>query len=177
MQVERLGGRSSKTTATAVPNRPARTSRSIRIKLEGQRPAIDVVDDQQGQPTWTADVARQIAALIHSTAPPGIYHATSSGQTTWFALAREICSVLGHGAWARLAVSPIGEWRTALYRAFPELLAAQWAAAAAGSPAGLPGPRVSRLAQAAQVGLAVGVDRQQPGPAGLLQRRGRGVLR
>ncbi len=133
------------------------------IKLEGQRPMVDVVDDQQGQPTWTADVARQITALIHSTAPPGIYHATSSGQTTWFALAREIFgllgadparvrpvpssalarpaprpaySVLGHDAWARLAVPPIGEWRTALHRAFPELLAAQRAAAAAGSPAG-----------------------------------------
>jgi dTDP-4-dehydrorhamnose reductase len=122
------------------------------IKLEDQRPAVDVVDDQQGQPTWTADVASQIIALIHAAAPPGIYHATSSGQTTWFGLAREIFgllgadparvrpvssstlsrpaprpaySVLGHGAWARLGVPPIGEWRTALHRAFPELLAAQ----------------------------------------------------
>jgi len=122
------------------------------IKLEDQRPALDVVDDQHGQPTWTADVASQIIALIHADAPPGIYHATSSGQTTWFGLAREIFgllgadpdrvrpvpsstlsrpaprpaySVLGHGAWARLGVPPIGEWRTALHRAFPELLAAQ----------------------------------------------------
>ena len=129
------------------------------IKLEGQRPTVDVVDDQHGQPTWTVDVARQIIALVHSTAAPGIYHATSSGQTTWFGLAREIfgllgadparvrpipssalprpaprpaCSVLCHDAWARLAVPPIGEWRTALHRAFPDLLAAQRAAAAAG---------------------------------------------
>jgi dTDP-4-dehydrorhamnose reductase len=127
------------------------------IKLEDQRPAIDVVDDQHGQPTWTADVARQIIALIHAAAPPGIYHATSSGQTTWFGLAREIFSllgadpdrvrpipsselsrpaprpaysVLGHGAWDRLAVPPIGDWRAALHHAFPELLAAQRAAAA-----------------------------------------------
>jgi dTDP-4-dehydrorhamnose reductase len=122
------------------------------IKLEDQRPTVDVVDDQHGQPTWTADVASQIIALIHAAAPPGIYHATSSGQTTWFGLAREIFgllgadparvrpvpsstlsrpaprpaySVLGHSAWARLGVPPIGEWRTALHRAFPELLAAQ----------------------------------------------------
>ena len=122
------------------------------IKLQDQRPAVDVVDDQHGQPTWTADVASQIIALIHADARPGIYHATSSGQTTWFGLAREIFgllgadparvrpvpsstlsrpaprpaySVLGHGAWARLGVPPIGEWRTALHRAFPELLAAQ----------------------------------------------------
>jgi dTDP-4-dehydrorhamnose reductase len=129
------------------------------IKLEGQRPTVDVVEDQHGQPTWTVDVASQIIALVHSTAAPGIYHATSSGQTTWFGLAREIFgllgadparvrpipssalprpaprpaySVLGHGAWAGLRVPPIGEWRTALHRAFPELLAAQRAAATAG---------------------------------------------
>ena len=128
------------------------------IKLEDQRPTVDVVDDQHGQPTWTADVASQIIALIHAGAPAGIYHATSSGQTTWFGLAREIFgllgadparvrpvpsstltrpaprpaySVLGHGAWARLGVPPIGDWRTALHRAFPGVLAAQRSAAAA----------------------------------------------
>ena len=129
------------------------------IKLEDTRPTIDVVDDQHGQPTWTVDVARQIVALVHSTAAPGIYHATSGGQTTWFGLAREIFallgadparvrpipssalsrpaprpaySVLGHSAWAGSRVPPIGEWRTALHRAFPELLAAQRASAPTG---------------------------------------------
>ena len=131
------------------------------IKLEGQRPTIDVVDDQHGQPTWTADVARQVIALACSTAAPGIYHATSSGQVTWFGLAREIFgllgadpsrvrpipssglsrpaprpaySVLGHGAWATPGIRPIGEWRTALHRAFPVLLATHRAGAAAGPP-------------------------------------------
>ena len=118
------------------------------IRLEDQRPTVDVVDDQHGQPTWTVDVASQIIALVHSCAAPGIYHATSSGQTTWFGLAREIFSllgadparvrpipssalprpaprpaysVLGHGAWAGPGLPPIGEWRTALHRALPEL--------------------------------------------------------
>ena len=122
------------------------------IRLESERPTVDVVDDQHGQPTWTADVARQIIALARSTAAPGIYHATSSGQTTWFGLAREIfgllgadparvrpipssalsrpaprpaCSVLGHSAWAGTGVPPIGEWRAALQRAFPDLIAAR----------------------------------------------------
>jgi dTDP-4-dehydrorhamnose reductase len=125
------------------------------IKLEDQRPTVDVVDDQHGQPTWTADVGRQIIALIHSAAAPGIYHATSSGQTTWFGLAHEIFgllgadparvrpvpssalsrpaprpaySVLGHDAWAGTReprVPPIGEWRTALQCALAELIAAQ----------------------------------------------------
>ena len=121
-----------------------------------------MVDDQHGQPTWTADVAAQIIALVHSAAVPGIYHATSSGQTTWFGLAREVFgllgadparvrpipssallrpaprpaySVLGHHAWAGTqgpGVPPIGDWRAALHRAFPDLVAAQQAAAAAG---------------------------------------------
>jgi dTDP-4-dehydrorhamnose reductase len=130
------------------------------IRLEDQRPTVDVVDDQHGQPTWTADVARQIIALVQADAPAGVYHATSSGQTTWCGLAREIFallgadpgrvrpipsreltrpaprpaySVLGHRAWDRLGVPPIGDWRTALHRAFPDVLAAE--RAAAGSPA------------------------------------------
>jgi dTDP-4-dehydrorhamnose reductase len=129
------------------------------IRLADQRPTVDVVDDQHGQPTWTVDVAEQIIALVRSTAPPGIYHATSSGQTTWFGLAREIFgllgadpsrvrpipssalprpaprpaySVLGHAAWAEAGIPPIGQWRPALHRAFPGLLATYRTATAAG---------------------------------------------
>ena len=132
------------------------------IQLADQRPTVDVVDDQHGQPTWTVDVVRQIIALAHSAAAPGIYHATSSGQTTWFVLAREIFgllgadpsrvrpipgsalprpaprpaySVLGHDAWAEASIAPIGEWRTALHRAFPGLLVAYRATTAVGEKA------------------------------------------
>jgi dTDP-4-dehydrorhamnose reductase len=101
------------------------------IRLERERPAVEVVDDQRGQPTWTADVTRQVIALIRSRAAPGIYHATSAGDTTWFGLAREIFrpaprpaySVLGHDAWARSGIEPIPGWRCALRRAFPVLAA------------------------------------------------------
>jgi dTDP-4-dehydrorhamnose reductase len=120
------------------------------VTLERQRPAVDVVDDQYGQPTWTADVAGQILGLIQSEATPGIYHATSSGQTTWFGLAREVFrllgadparvrpipsgalsrpaprpawSVLGHDAWTRAGLPPVGDWRDALQRAFADVAA------------------------------------------------------
>jgi dTDP-4-dehydrorhamnose reductase len=110
---------------------------------------VSVVDDQRGQPTWTADVARQIQALVTARAPAGVYHATSAGDTTWCGLAREIYaragadpalvsptttaayprpaprpaySVLGHDAWAGAGVKPIGDWRDALDRALPALL-------------------------------------------------------
>lgn len=118
------------------------------IRLEGQRPTVDVVADQRGQPTWTADVARQVIGLVRSGAPAGIYHATSSGVATWYELAREVFlllradpdrvhatttgafprpaprpaySVLGHGAWADVGLEPIGDWRLSLRRAFPAL--------------------------------------------------------
>ena len=101
------------------------------MDLERRRPAIDVVDDQHGQPSWTVDVAGQIIALVRSGAASGVYHATSSGETTWFGLAgrssgcsaptpevrattssayprpaaRPAYSVLGHDAWASPALS------------------------------------------------------------------------
>ena len=120
------------------------------IRLERERPGVDVVADQRGQPTWTADVAGQVTALVRSRAAGGVYHATSSGEATWFELAREVFqllgadpqrvratttsafprpaprpaySVLGHDAWAGAGLEPIGDWRIALRRAFPALLA------------------------------------------------------
>lgn len=116
----------------------------------GQAPA-EVVDDQWGQPTWTRDVAGQIAALADAGQRAGIYHATSSGETTWCGLAREVfrlagadparvvpigsgaCprparrpaySVLGHDGWQRAGLKPIPDWRDGLRRAFPALTGA-----------------------------------------------------
>jgi dTDP-4-dehydrorhamnose reductase len=63
----------------------------IRLAAAGTSPAV--VDDQRGQPTWSGDVAGQIRALIGVAAPPGIYHATSSGETTWYGLAAEVFSL------------------------------------------------------------------------------------
>ncbi|WP_405780814.1 dTDP-4-dehydrorhamnose reductase [Streptomyces sp. NBC_00859] len=69
------------------------------IKLEGVKDTLDVVDDQRGQPTWTADLAdllvRLGTAALAGTAPAGIYHGTSGGATTWFGLTREIFRLLG----------------------------------------------------------------------------------
>jgi dTDP-4-dehydrorhamnose reductase len=126
------------------------------LRLAGNGTSPGVVADQRGQPTWTADVAAQVLALVEKAAPPGVYHATSSGETTWFGLAeavfsryfhgqaaertvvtprpittaefptparRPAYSVLGHGAWRQAGIDPIGDWRDALDRAFPEVAA------------------------------------------------------
>jgi dTDP-4-dehydrorhamnose reductase len=121
------------------------------IRLERERPTVDVVDDQRGQPTWAVDVSRQVMALARSRADGGVYHATSSGVATWFDVAREVFgllgadparvrptsseayvrpaprpgySVLGHDSWASAGIEPIGDWRLALRQAFPALTAA-----------------------------------------------------
>ncbi|MEV6942925.1 dTDP-4-dehydrorhamnose reductase [Streptomyces sp. NPDC051172] len=126
------------------------------IKLEGVKDTLDVVDDQRGQPTWTVDLADRLVRLGQSalagTAPAGIYHGTSGGETTWYGLTREIFrllgadpervrpttsaafvrpaprpaySVLGHDRWAAAGIEPIRDWREALHEAFPALLAAE----------------------------------------------------
>jgi dTDP-4-dehydrorhamnose reductase len=65
------------------------------IQLESSRETVDVVDDQRGQPTWSAELARQVVRLVDSAAPAGVYHCTASGQTTWHGLARAVFEELG----------------------------------------------------------------------------------
>ena len=115
-------------------------------RLEGERDTVDVVDDQVGQPTWSLELARGVHRLVAADAPPGTYHATAAGQTSWFGLARAVFeelgadpnrvrptttdrfprpaprpaySVLSHGSWARAGVAPLGDWRTMLHDAVP----------------------------------------------------------
>jgi len=102
---------------------------------------IDVVDDQYGQPTWTADLAVHIRQLLELGAPAGVYHGTNSGAATWFEFARAVFvhagldpdrvravsssafprratrpaySVLGHEAWNRAGLEPMRDWHDAL---------------------------------------------------------------
>jgi len=122
------------------------------IKLEGLKDTLDVVDDQRGQPTWSADLAGLLYELgrgaLAGTAPAGVYHGTSSGETTWYGLTREIFrllgtdpdrvrpttseafvrpaprpaySVLGHDRFAAAGIPPLRDWRAALTEAFPEI--------------------------------------------------------
>ncbi|RKS68616.1 dTDP-4-dehydrorhamnose reductase [Motilibacter peucedani] len=66
-------------------------------RLAEERPTVDVVDDQVGAPTWTRDLADALLAVgLAEQAPPGVYHATSSGQTSWYGLARATFELLGH---------------------------------------------------------------------------------
>lgn len=59
------------------------------LKLAASRPALDVVSDQRGSPTYCVDLARAIIELCRKDAS-GIVHVTNSGDCTWFEFAREI---------------------------------------------------------------------------------------
>jgi dTDP-4-dehydrorhamnose reductase len=64
------------------------------LKLAASRPALDVVNDQRGCPTYSIDLARSIIQLCRKGAR-GIVHVTNSGDCTWFELAREIVAQTG----------------------------------------------------------------------------------
>lgn len=66
----------------------------LRLAREGKD--IRVVDDQRLTPTYTVDLAQQIAAVIE-TEHYGLYHATSQGDCTWYEFAAEIFRQSGLG--------------------------------------------------------------------------------
>ncbi len=115
-----------------------------------QRGHLDVVDDQVGQPTWARDVAGLVERLLAAAAPGGTYHATSSGQVSWYGFARAVVaaagmapalvapttsaavvrpaprpawSVLGHDALRAAGLAPIGPWEERWAVAAPSVLA------------------------------------------------------
>src|SRR5829696_5854974 len=110
---------------------------STMLRLAGERDTLSVVDDQVGQPTWTVDLADLAVRLVSGGAPFGVHHGTSSGQTTWFGLARRVFelngldpqrvlpttteafprpaprpawSVLSHRSLEQAGIVPIGDW-------------------------------------------------------------------
>ncbi|WP_216382851.1 SDR family oxidoreductase, partial [Arcanobacterium phocae] len=64
-------------------------------RLYRERGSLTVVDDQHGQPTWTLDVANQIALLLDTRYRRGTLHCTNAGNTTWFGFAQAIVENLG----------------------------------------------------------------------------------
>jgi len=100
--------------------------------------ALSVVDDQVLSPTSTRDLADRILVLLERDAPPGVYHVTNSGSSSWYGLARRAlelagldadlsprasdhslvrrpaCSVLLDTRSGKLALPPMRPWQEAL---------------------------------------------------------------
>ena len=64
------------------------------LRLAADRPALDVVNDQRGCPTYTVDLARALIRLCRKNAS-GIVHVTDAGDCTWFEFAQEIITASG----------------------------------------------------------------------------------
>jgi dTDP-4-dehydrorhamnose reductase len=64
----------------------------LRLAREGRD--VKVVDDQTLTPTYTADLAVQLAALL-DTEDYGLYHATAQGACTWYEFAERIYALSG----------------------------------------------------------------------------------
>jgi dTDP-4-dehydrorhamnose reductase len=114
------------------------------LRLESERETIDVVDDQIGQPTYAADLAAQIVALLDARPAAGTFHGTNSGEVSWHGFTQEIFrqiganparvvavtseqfvrpaprpaySVLGHRRWAEVGLTEMRDWRGAITEA------------------------------------------------------------
>ena len=109
------------------------------LRLAAERPQLRVVADQQGAPTWTGHLAPAMLRLLE-IGPPGTYHLTNSGVTTWYGLAvaairargltvevvpittaeyptpaaRPAYSLLDNRAWRALGESPLPDWQEGL---------------------------------------------------------------
>ena len=119
------------------------------LRASREREVLDVVTDQVGQPTWAGDVAAMVESLVLGDIARGIFHATNSGETSWYDFARAVFreaglddnriqpvtsdafprpaprpsySVLGHSAWDHHGLPAPRPWQEALAEAWEKEL-------------------------------------------------------
>jgi len=102
------------------------------LRLALQKEELRIVNDQQGIPTWSRDLARLVVHMIKTIseqantsgasvqdavrAVQGVYHAAGSGETTWYGFAEEFLRVAAaarpSAKLARLIPIPSSEYPT-----------------------------------------------------------------
>ncbi len=126
------------------------------LRLARSEGELRFVDDQQGSPTFTADLAPAIVTLGLDRRP-GIFHVTNGGATTWWGFVRAVLaeagadpervrpigtadfdppllaprpaySVLDNMALRLCGLPPLPDWQDGLARLVPVLMAQQEAA-------------------------------------------------
>jgi len=117
------------------------------LRLANERDELTVVHDQVGSPTYTVDLACFLAELVN-TERYGVYHASNTGQCSWYEFAKAIFeeagreeitvrpvtsqqyqrpaprpaySVLDHLAIRRCGMKELRHWREALRAFLPQL--------------------------------------------------------
>jgi dTDP-4-dehydrorhamnose reductase len=106
------------------------------LRLAQQKEELRIVSDQHGAPTWSRDLARMVVHVMDHVAKrsmeskrrmaevvdslPNIYHATGSGETTWFGFAEEFVRVASakrpETRFARLVPIPSSDYPTPAHR-------------------------------------------------------------
>ncbi|MGY1641368.1 dTDP-4-dehydrorhamnose reductase [Geodermatophilus sp. SYSU D00703] len=111
------------------------------LRLAAERDTVDVVDDQTGSPTWSADLAAGLVAVGARPQPaPPLLHCTNAGAVTWCGLARAVFEEIGADP-ARVRATTTDRFpRPAPRPAYSVLDGSAWTAA------GLPAPRPWRAA-------------------------------
>ncbi|MGL6008065.1 MAG: dTDP-4-dehydrorhamnose reductase [Culicoidibacterales bacterium] len=62
------------------------------LRLGAERSELNVIDDQIGSPTYTADVAKLVVEMMQ-TSKYGTYHTSNEGFCSWAEFAKEIFAV------------------------------------------------------------------------------------
>jgi len=69
------------------------------LKLTDERPALNVVFDQAGTPTYAQDLADAIVAIIEQgtcEGREGVYHYSNEGVCSWYDFTKAIAAMAGH---------------------------------------------------------------------------------
>jgi dTDP-4-dehydrorhamnose reductase len=110
-------------------------------KIDDHDKQLRIIGDQVGQPTSVYDLATRILEMSNSPLTSKVYHATNTGQASWFDFASRIFklrdqpqeylsfiqtkdyktlatrpafSVLGQSAWSETGMLPLRNWDVAL---------------------------------------------------------------
>ena len=107
------------------------------LKLAAERPELRIVDDQEGAPTWSRDLADSTRKIIEQLVTKsteekvsigdalgnrhGIYHMTAGGSVSWCGFATAIVeemgkSGLGKGSLAKVVPIPASDYPTSAAR-------------------------------------------------------------
>lgn len=81
------------------------------LRLGKERDSLDIVADQHGSPTATADIADAVIRLVPIVkaggAPFGTYHFAGQGETTWYGFATAILEAAAETTGRSVTVRPI----------------------------------------------------------------------
>ena len=56
----------------------------IYLATEGEQDKLEIVDEQEGSPTYKKDLAQTTKEIVEKDYDPGVYHAANKGSCTWY---------------------------------------------------------------------------------------------